>query len=87
MVRKDRHSDDWYLGSLTNEEPLTFTISLSFLDPNKKYQAQIYADAEGITWKSDAHKVSISQKTVSSKDMLQLKLAPGGGAAIRFAAQ
>ena len=86
-VRKDRHSNDWYLGSLTNEEPRTFKIALSFLDPNKKYEAQIYADADGITWKSNAHKVAISKKIVSSTDMLQLKLAPGGGTAIRFAAQ
>ena len=87
IVRKDRNSNDWYLGSLTNEESRTFEIALSFLDENKKYQAQIYADAEGITWKSNAHKVAISQKIVSSADTLQLKLAPGGGTAIRFAAQ
>ena len=86
-VRKDRHSDNWYLGSLTNEEPRTFSIALSFLDSNRKYQAEIYADAEGITWKDNADKVAISQKTVLSTDTLELKLAPGGGTAIRFAAQ
>ena len=37
-VRKDRHSDDWYLGSLTNEEGREFEVSLSFLDPDKKYR-------------------------------------------------
>lgn len=87
IVRKDRHSNDWYLGSLTNEEPRTFEIPLSFLDKNKRYEAQIYEDADGITWKSNADKVAISQKIVSSADTLQLKLAPGGGTAIRFAEQ
>lgn len=87
IVRKDRHSDDWYLGSLTNEEPRTFEIPLSFFDQNKTYQAQIYADADGITWKNNGDKVAISQKIVSSGDTLQLKLAPGGGTAIRFVAQ
>ena len=87
IVRKDRHSDDWYLGSLTNEEPRTFMISLSFLEAGKQYQAQIYADADGITWTSNAAKIAISQKTVSAGDTLQLKLAPGGGTVIRFAAQ
>jgi alpha-glucosidase len=87
VVRKDRHSDDWYLGSLTNEEPRTFKLSLSFLDQNRKYQAQIYSDSEGITWTTNANKVTVSQKIVSSKDTLQLTLAPGGGSAIRFAAQ
>jgi alpha-glucosidase len=87
IVRKDRHSNDWYLGSLTNEDPRTFLVALSFLDQDKQYQAQIYADAGGITWKNNANKVAITQKTVSSADTLQLKLAPGGGTAIRFATQ
>ena len=87
ILRKDRHSNDWYLGSLTNEEPRTFKIALSFLDEGRQYQAQVYADAKGITWKKDAHKIAISTKSVSSRDSLELVLAPGGGTAIRFAAQ
>jgi alpha-glucosidase len=83
-VRKDRHSDDWYLGSLTNEDPRNFEISLSFLEADAQYLAQIYADADGITWERNADKVVISEKTVTSKDSLNLKLAPGGGTAIRF---
>ena len=83
IVRKDRYSDDWYLGSLTNEDPRSFKISLSFLGEGG-YQAQIYADAEGITWDDNADKVVISQKMVTAKDTMPLKLAPGGGAAIRF---
>ncbi len=83
-VRKDRHSDDWYLGSLTNEKARTFEIPLSFLDEGKEYLAEIYSDEEGITWTSNADNISISQKTVKTQDSLTLKLAPGGGTAIRF---
>ena len=83
-VRKDRFSDDWYLGSLTNEESRSFEIPLSFLDADATYKAQIYADAEGTTWNTNATKVSISTKKVKSTDALQLNLAKGGGAAIRF---
>jgi alpha-glucosidase len=83
-VRKDRYSDDWYLGSLTNEESRSFDISLSFLDKNTKYEAQIYADAEGITWNKNATEVVISTKEVTSTDTLQINLAEGGGTAIRF---
>jgi alpha-glucosidase len=86
IVRKDRYSDDWYLGSLTNEKPKTFMITLSFLEAGKQYQAQIYADADGITWMRDADRIAVSQKMVSAGDMLQLNLAPGGGTAIRFTA-
>ena len=87
IVRKDRYSDDWYMGSLTNEESRTFDLPLSFLDADKKYEAQIYADAEGISWKENAHKIAISKKIVTSKDTMQLNLAAGGGTAVRFAAQ
>ncbi len=83
-VRKDRYSDDWYLGSLTNEDPRSFEVSLSFLDENAEYLAEIYADADGITWKNKADQVTISKKTVTAEDTLSLKLAPGGGAAVRF---
>ncbi|MGB5665472.1 MAG: glycoside hydrolase family 97 protein [Maribacter sp.] len=83
-VRKDRLSDDWFLGSITNEESRSFEIKLSFLDPNATYEAQIYTDAEGITWNENATKVAISTKEVNSNDTLQLKLAKGGGTAIRF---
>lgn len=83
-VRKDKFSDDWYLGSLTNEESRSFDINLSFLDPNTIYEAQIYADAEEITWSKNATEVVISAKEVSSADTLQINLAEGGGTAVRF---
>ncbi len=83
-VRKDKYSNDWYLGSLTNEEARTFDINLSFLDKNKQYEAQIYADEKGITWEKDATKIGVSTKQVQSTDQLQINLAPGGGTAIRF---
>jgi len=83
-VRKDRHSSDWYLGSLTNEKSRTFDIPLSFLEPGVSYNAEIYGDPEGTTWNKNASKVAISSKVVSSKDSLKLALGEGGGVAIRF---
>ena len=84
-VRKDKHSDDWFLGSLSNEKSRTFTIDLSFLDTGSVYEAQIYQDAEGTTWNTNATKIKILEKEVTSKDSLNLILAEGGGTAIRFA--
>lgn len=83
-VRKDRFSEDWYLGSLTNEKSRSFDIDLSFLNPNTTYEAQIYTDAEGITWNKNATEVVISSKEVTSTDTLKINLAEGGGTAIRF---
>ena len=83
-VRKDKYSDDWYLGSITNENSRHLDIDLSFLDKNANYEAQIYKDANGITWNNNATKIEIIYKNVKSSDRLKLNLAKGGGTAIRF---
>jgi len=86
MVRRDKHSDYWYLGSLTNEKPRDFKVNLSFLDSGKKYRAQIYADGEGADWDTNPTPVSITEMDVDSNTVLDIKLAAGGGQAIRFVA-
>ncbi|MFH0760949.1 MAG: glycoside hydrolase family 97 protein [Bacteroidota bacterium] len=85
IVRQDINSDDWYLGSITNHEAREFDIDLNFLDPGKKYRAEIYADAEDAEYDVNPEAYEISQKTVDSKSQLIIRLAKGGGQAIRFA--
>jgi alpha-glucosidase len=84
IIRQDRNSEDWYLGSITNEEPRVFTFHLDFLNKNKDYTAQIYADDENADWKNNPSSIHISEQFVTHKDTLQVRLAPGGGQAIRF---
>ena len=86
IVRKDRNSDDWYLGSITNEESRDFNHKLFFLDEGREYLAQIYADAEDTNWENNPEPVSISEQVVNQNSVLNIKLAPGGGQAIRFIA-
>jgi len=83
-VRKDENSDDWYLGSLTNEKSRDLEIALSFLDENAIYEAQIYADAEGTDETHNPEAVAISKKTVRASDTIKLNLGGAGGTAIRF---
>ncbi len=82
-VRKDRNSDDWYLGSMTNKDGRELTLNLEFLGEGN-YEAQIYADAPGISWENNPEEVVNSKQEVNINSTLELKLAPGGGAAIRF---
>ncbi|WP_330443919.1 glycoside hydrolase family 97 protein [Flavobacterium sp. C4GT6] len=83
-VRKDVHSADWYLGSITNEKARDLEVSLDFLDADAQYEAQIYADAEGTDETHNPAKVSITKQNVTAKDKLILKIGASGGTAIRF---
>nr|WP_271711630.1 glycoside hydrolase family 97 protein [Marinigracilibium pacificum] len=84
IVRKDRNSDDWYLGSSTDENSRSFDVDLNFLLPDKKYLAQIYADAEDTNLETNPTSYIIKQDTVTSNNSLPIRLAGGGGQAIRF---
>jgi alpha-glucosidase len=84
MVRKDKNSDDWFLGSITDENKREFNIELKFLENNKIYVAEIYADAKTADWKTNPAEVELKKKEVTSRTNLTIKLAASGGQAIRL---
>jgi alpha-glucosidase len=84
IARKDRKSDDWYLGSISDESGRTLTVQLGFLDPGRQYRAEIYRDGPSADWKTAPTDIVIEQRQVTAADTLNLRLAPGGGQAIRF---
>jgi alpha-glucosidase len=87
FARKDRNGDDWYVGSVTDENARTLDIHLDFLDPDRRYVAQIYRDGDTADWKTNPHAIAIETREVQRGDVLRLKLAPGGGEAIRLQAK
>jgi alpha-glucosidase len=87
IVRKDRNSADWYLGSVTDENPRTLKVELDFLEPGKTYEAQIYRDAKDSSYQGEKRfRFEKETRQVTAKGALTLRLAPGGGQAIRFMA-
>lgn len=76
-----RHGDEWYLGSMTNWTPRSLQIPLSFLD-EREYIAEIYED--GPDAGADPKDVVVRKQVVRKGQTLALKLATGGGCAIRF---
>ncbi|MBA9075032.1 alpha-glucosidase [Flavobacterium gossypii] len=84
IVRKDWNGQNWYLGSITNQEARKLKVSLSFLDSGKSYKAEVYADGDGADYKTNPYPVSMSSKTVNSTTILDINLATGGGTAIKF---
>ena len=87
IVRKDRNSEDWYLGSITGEDAREVEIPLSFLDIDKTYIAHIYRDGDNADWEQAPYDFVIEQKEVTAADMLEFRLGRSGGLAVRFEAQ
>ncbi|NWG28888.1 MAG: glycoside hydrolase family 97 protein [Ignavibacteriaceae bacterium] len=84
IARKERNTDKWFLGSITDENERVMDISLNFLDDGKEYIATFYSDADDAHWDKNPTAYKIEDKTVNNTDTLKLKLAPGGGTAISF---
>lgn len=84
VARKDKKSENWFLGAITDENARNTEIKLDFLSPNKKYKAIIYQDGKTAHWEKNPISYEIKTMTVTSKTKLKLVLAAGGGTAISF---
>jgi alpha-glucosidase len=86
IARRDRRSEDWYVGAVTNGDARRLTLPLDFLTPGRRYRAEIYRDGDQADYRDAVHRFDLvaEQVTVKSSDTLPLRLAPGGGQAIRF---
>jgi len=84
IARKQRGSEDWFIGSITDEKKRDFDLALNFLPAKQKYVADIYRDAADADWKSNPYAHVVEKRIVSRDARLSVHLAPGGGAAIRL---
>jgi len=82
IARRAKGTDDWYIGCTAGYNGHTSNLSLDFLQPGKKYEATIYADAKDAHWQTNPQAYTITHKKVTSKSKLKLKAAVGGGYAI-----
>ncbi|QDV78821.1 glycoside hydrolase family 97 protein [Botrimarina mediterranea] len=83
-ARKERGADNWCLGAISDEEPRTLEVPLSFLDEGVAYEAQVYRDADDADWLKNPTAYVVESLKVSADTVLSVRLAPGGGHAIRF---
>jgi len=86
VARQQRGSDDWFIGAITDEEARSFEVPLDFLPAGKRYVAEIYADGTDADWLANPLPVDISERDVDAGATLTIRLAPGGGQAIRLRA-
>ena len=78
-ARKDKNSNNWFVGNVNGLNKRTSTISLDFLEKGKKYEATIYADASDAHYKTNPQAYKITKQKVTNKTKLKLTTAAGGG--------
>lgn len=86
VARKDKNSDNWFIGCSAAEEGHKSTVKLDFLDPGRKYEATVYRDSDDADYRTNPAGFVVEKKKVTSKTRLPLKAAPGGGYAITLKA-
>ena len=82
IARRAKGTNDWYVGCTADENGHETKLALDFLEPGKKYEATIYADAKDASWDKNPQAYTITKKKVTNKTKLNLKAASGGGFAI-----
>jgi hypothetical protein len=82
VARKEKGSNNWFVGNVNGNNPRKSTIKLDFLDKDKTYTATIYADAKDAHYKTNPQAYKISTKKVTSKSKISQLSVPGGGYAI-----
>jgi len=82
IARKERGTGNWFVGGLTDENPRDMTISFSFLEDGKKFNATLYKDGEDADWDANPTSLAIEKMEVDKSTVLDIHLAAGGGFAI-----
>ncbi|MBC7935429.1 MAG: glycoside hydrolase family 97 protein [Rhizobacter sp.] len=83
-ARKEKGRSDWFIGAITDEENRTIDMPLDFLDKGETYKATIYKDGPDADWKNNPESYTIENLSVQNNTVLKIKLAAGGGCAIRL---
>ncbi|MEW4448966.1 glycoside hydrolase family 97 protein [Qipengyuania sp. JC766] len=85
FARKDRNSEDWYVGGVNDATERTVTLDFDFLEDGQTYAATIYKDGPEATYLTDKrHDIAYETLSVAKGDRYTVRLAPGGGMAMQL---
>ena len=85
-ARKDKNSDDWYVGAVNAENPMDYSLDFSFLPAGKTYKATIYRDAPDTDAYTNPETYIIDTQDVTSDSDIVIPIARGGGFAVSLKA-
>ena len=78
-----RFDGQWFCGGVTDGQAREFDVPLDWLGEGG-FEATVYADAGDADCFTNEKAYQISTITVTSKDSIHVRMAPGGGFAISF---
>ncbi|TAE74481.1 MAG: glycoside hydrolase family 97 protein [Bacteroidetes bacterium] len=84
IARKEKNTENWFLGAITDENKRITNISLDFLNKNQVYVATIYQDGKDADWEKNPKAYQIQNILVKNTNTLKIGLANGGGCAVSF---
>lgn len=76
-----RSGEEWFVGTMTNNDARKVSTSLDFLESGKKYVANIYTDDDIVQTRT---KVRVTRVIVDSSIVLPFQLKASGGCAIHL---
>ena len=82
IARQGKKYGQWFVGAITAEKARKAVIDFSFLQPDVKYIATVYADAKNAHWQENPKVYEIVNYIVTNKTKAKIQLASGGGCAI-----
>ncbi len=84
IARRQRGTDNWFIGAVTDENARDITIPLNFLNKSGRWQANLYLDGDSAHWNENPTDLKIEQKVFTPTDKINVHLAAGGGAAVQL---
>ncbi|MBP3227762.1 MAG: glycoside hydrolase family 97 protein [Bacteroidaceae bacterium] len=84
IARKAKGSEDWFVGCTAGQEGHDVSLALDFLSPQTDYVATVYQDAKEASWDKNPTAYTITNMDVTSKSVLHLHAASGGGFAVKL---
>jgi len=74
-----RHDDEWFIGSVYNQQGGTLEIKLDFLEEGEEYDVTFYEDTEETDCKTNPEAYRVRKGKVKKGDVVKAVMAPGGG--------
>lgn len=84
IARREKGKQNWYIGSITNENSRTFDCAFDFLENGKTYTLTLYKDAKDADYLLHPDLYNIEQLTITNKTKLHIPIAKGGGCAMQI---